>query len=228
MAVKKKSTKKETKEKGIIKNTKKAAALWAKRIRKFIFVNKVFFLSLFVVLLAGAVYYFRGYFIVATVNGHPISRYSVLRELESQGGDKILQGKITESLIRQEAKKRGIEVTNTEVVARISTIKSEFDEQGQDFDQILNMQGMSMDQFEKQIYIQLIIEKMFAEDAEISQEEVDKYIAENKDSLPLYENEEQKQTAVKDNLRQTKLVDSFQSWLQEAQGKAEIKYLFKY
>jgi len=198
------------------------------RIRSFILKNIVFFLALIVVLIAGALYYFRGYFVAATVNGEPISRYSVIRQLESQGGQEVLQGKITEALIRQEGNSRGVEVTETEIDAEIATLKSEFEAQGQDFQQILDLQGMSMDELKKQIHIQLMVEKMFSGDIDVTQEEIDQYIADYGDTLPEYENDEQMLSAVRENLEQTKLVDSFQTWLQTAQTEAEINYLFEY
>ncbi len=198
------------------------------RIRSFILKNIVFFLALVVVLIAGALYYFRGYFVAATVNGEPISRYSVIRQLESQGGQEVLQGKITEALIRQEADSRCVEVTETEIDAEIATLKSEFEAQGQDFQQILDLQGMSMDELKKQIHIQLMVEKMFSGDIDVTQEEIDQYIADYGDTLPEYENDEQMLSAVRENLEQTELVDSFQTWLQTAQTEAEINYLFEY
>ncbi len=198
------------------------------KVKNFILKNSVFFLALIVVLIAGALYYFRGYFVAATVNGQPISRYSVIRQLESQAGQEVLQGKITEALIRQEANSRGIEVTDTEIDTEIATLRSEFEAQGQDFQQILNLQGMSMDELRKQIQIQLMVEKMFSEDVDVTQEEIDQYIADYGETLPEYENDEQRLAAVRENLEQTELVDSFQAWLQTAQSNADIKYLFEY
>lgn len=198
------------------------------KVKNFILKNSVFFLALIVVLIAGALYYFRGYFVAATVNGQPISRYSVIRQLESQAGQEVLQGKITEALIRQEADSRGIEVTDTEIDTEIATLRSEFEAQGQDFQQILDLQGMSMDELRKQIQIQLMVEKMFSEDVDVTQEEIDQYIADYGETLPEYENDEQRLAAVRENLEQTELVDSFQAWLQTAQSNADIKYLFEY
>jgi len=198
------------------------------KVKNFILKNSVFFLALIVVLIAGALYYFRGYFVAATVNGQPISRYSVIRQLESQAGQEVLQGKITEALIRQEANSRGIEVTDTEIDTEIATLRSEFEAQGQDFQQILDLQGMSMDELRKQIQIQLMVEKMFSEDVDVTQEEIDQYIADYGETLPEYENDEQRLAAVRENLEQTELVDSFQAWLQTAQSNADIKYLFEY
>jgi len=198
------------------------------RARSFFLKNMIFFLAIFVVLIAGLLYLLRGYFVVATVNGEPISRYSIIRQLESQGGSEVLQGKVTEALIRQEADNRNVDITQAEIDAEVESLKSEFEAQGQNFEQILELQGMSMDQLRQQINIQLMVEKMFGDDVEVTQEEIDQYLEEFEDTLPEYESEEVKLQAVRENLEQTKLVETFQSWLQTAQTEADINYLFEY
>ena len=44
----------------------------------------------------------RGAFIAAAVNGRPISRFKVIRELEKRQGMTTLDGLITEELIKQQ------------------------------------------------------------------------------------------------------------------------------
>lgn len=210
------------------KAIKKVVLPKAKQVRSFMARNSVFFLALVVVLLAGVAYYFKGYFVVATVNGRPIYRYSVVRQLEVQGGQEVLQGKITEALIREEAARRKVEVTEPEIESKVASLQSEFQAQGQDLQQILEIQGMTMDQLKKQIKIQLIVEKMFGSEVDVTEEEVNKYLEDYGDTLPEYDNEEAKLQAVRQNLEQTELVDSFQGWLQTAQSEADIKYLFNY
>src|SRR3989344_3487745 len=49
----------------------------------------------------GLAYYFKGFFVAALVNGQPILRWSVITEVEKQGGQEVLDRKITEALIFQ-------------------------------------------------------------------------------------------------------------------------------
>ncbi|MCR4330711.1 MAG: SurA N-terminal domain-containing protein, partial [Patescibacteria group bacterium] len=53
-------------------------------------------------------FYGKGVFVAATVNGSPISRLSVVQQLEKEGGKNTLDSLITERLIESEVKKMGI------------------------------------------------------------------------------------------------------------------------
>jgi hypothetical protein len=59
-----------------------------------------------ILLLIGAAIYCKKLFIAASVDGSYISRMSVVRELEKQGGKKVLDTFITRQLIGQEARKK--------------------------------------------------------------------------------------------------------------------------
>ncbi len=67
--------------------------------------NHIFILA-GVIIAAALLYYFRSAFVAATVNGQPISRLSLVRELEKQGGKQAMDSLITKTLIDQEAKKK--------------------------------------------------------------------------------------------------------------------------
>ncbi len=66
--------------------------------------------------LAGAVliallalgFLFKEWFVVAVVNNRPITRLALDRDLEKQGGKQILESKISEMLVLDEAKKQKV------------------------------------------------------------------------------------------------------------------------
>ena len=84
------------------------------------FLTIVFILLLFL----GLVYFSRRFLIAANVNGKSISRLSVLKKLEKQGGEKILETMITGALIRQEAEKRKIIVSQKDIDAEMKKIQT--------------------------------------------------------------------------------------------------------
>ena len=75
---------------------------------------------LFIILL---LYFFKGLFIAAIVNGEPITRLSVVKELEKQSGKATLDNLITKKLILQEAKKRNVQVTKADLDSEIKKIE---------------------------------------------------------------------------------------------------------
>ena len=59
-----------------------------------------------VILILVALFFAKGIFVVATVNGSPISRLSLIQELEKQGGKQALEAIIDKKLIETELKKQ--------------------------------------------------------------------------------------------------------------------------
>ncbi len=77
-----------------------------------------------VLVIAAVLYYIKGWFFAAVVNGQPVSRLAVVNQLEKTGGKQTLDSLINQSLILQEAKKLKITVSNKEVDDEIKRIKN--------------------------------------------------------------------------------------------------------
>ena len=177
--------------------------------------------------MGGAAYFGRSLFIAAMVNGTPISRLKVISELESQAGAQTLDQLVTEVLISQEAKKRGVSVSDEEVQTEINNLRSELEGQGQNLDDLLALQGISEDVLKQQFYLQLSVEKMFADGVNVTDEQVNDYVESLGDSAPdLSEEELLSQARVQ--LEQQEMVTNFQNWLQEAKADSEINYFVNY
>ena len=76
-----------------------------------------------VILIVVALFFAKGIFVAATVNGSPISRLSVIQELEKQGGKQTLEAIIDKKLIETELSKQKVTATKDEVDAEIDKIK---------------------------------------------------------------------------------------------------------
>ncbi len=189
--------------------------------------RKVGILAVFVVLI-GLAYLLKGVVLAATVNGKPILRYSVIKTLEKQNGKDALESLVTESLILQEAQKQGISVLPKDVNEEVKKIEDRMTAQGQNLDSVLELQGMSRSDLEKQIRIQKMIEKIFADKLNVSGEEVDKYIEENKDLLPKDQDVNTLRADVLSQLKQQKLSQEFYPWLQNIKQGAKINYFVNY
>ena len=83
-----------------------------------------------VVVFAVTVYAVKSLFIVAVVNNTVITRFSLDRELEKQYGQKVLQNRVTEALIMQEAKKQKISITKEELNAEMAKVEEEIKSSG--------------------------------------------------------------------------------------------------
>ena len=107
--------------------------------------------TLVIAIILTALYFFRGLLIAATVNGQPISRFSVISALEKQSGKQTLESIIVKTLILQEAKKQNIAISKSDLDQEIKKIEAEVSSQGQNLDQLLLAQGMSRKDLTEQI-----------------------------------------------------------------------------
>lgn len=191
--------------------------------------NKILSIGFIAVLVAFVFGYFlKGYFVAALVNGRPISRLRVIRELEKRQGLATLDNIITEELIRQEARKKGISVSKADVDTEITSIEVSLKSQSQTLDEILAAQGMTRAELVKNIELQKLIEKILTDKASVTDAEVQKYIDDNKASFPEGTNMEEVKTLVRQQLIQQKVSTEFQTWVDAVKKTAKINILVKY
>lgn len=189
--------------------------------------TKIALILAFVIIVA-ALYKGKGLFVAALVNNEPITRFSVISDLEKHSGKQSLDSLITQALIAQEAKKKGISVSSSEVDAEINKVSESVKSQGQDLTSLLALQGMTMSDLRDQMKTQKMVEKLLGSEIEPSDKDIEEYIKTNKDSLPKDQSEDQIKTQVKDQLRQQNLSTKFQTWIADVKAKANIKYYVNY
>jgi parvulin-like peptidyl-prolyl isomerase len=178
---------------------------------------------LVLIIVAGSALLLKDEVIVATVNGSPVFRWTLIKELEQSSGKQILESLITEKLVYQEAAEKSVTVSAEEIEKEINDYKDSLSEQGQDLDALLEAQGMSLDSLKSRVELQMLAEKLVADKVEVTDEEVAEYIAQNGDFLPQDKSEEELEDYVKDMLIQQKSTTEIQSWITEIQDKADIK-----
>lgn len=196
--------------------TKLVAAISSKK--------RIWAIFLIILLLAVGVYFFRSLFIVATVNGQPIWRLTLIRELEKQSGKEALDTLISETLVLQEAKKQNAAVSGEEIDQEIKKLEENFSKQGQDLNQLLSTQGISREELMEEVRFQKIVEKIVGKDINVTDQEVSNYLKQNENLLPKDSNTEELKSTVKRQLEQQKMNEKIQSWIESLQDSAKIIY----
>src|SRR3989344_7105617 len=141
-------------------------------------------IAAFLALILTALFFAKGLFIAATLNGSPISRLSVIKDLEKQGGKQTLEVIITQKLINTELAKQNISVTKEEVDQEIKKIEAQVTSQGGTLKDALAQQNMTEEKLREQITIQKKLEKLLGDKIAVSDAEIDAYVSENKVSPP--------------------------------------------
>jgi parvulin-like peptidyl-prolyl isomerase len=184
-----------------------------------------FLIAAWILVIAGALYYFKGQFVVATVNGQPIFRSTLIRELEAQSGPQILDSLVLETLVRQEAAARKITVSDQEITDETKKLEAKLAAQQQNLDQLLAVQGMTRPMLKEQLRLQLMVEKMVDRNSiVVSDDEVKKYFEDNKAFLPKNIKQEELAPEVKAQLQQQKATAKTQEFFKTLQTKAKVNH----
>ena len=204
----------------------------ATQFERFGVINKVkkpkVFIPLIIIALIIVAFLFKGLFVAALVNGQPISRLSLVAELEKQGGSQVMASLINQALILQEAKKKNIEVSQKEIDDSVKEIEDSLKEQGQDLNTALTSQNLSREDFITQIKLRKIVEKLLADQVKVEDKEVNDYIEINKETLPTDLEEDELRKKVSEQLRQQKLATKSQELLANLNKDAKIQYFVNY
>ena len=157
--------------------------------------------------------------IAAIVGGKVITRFEVTQDLMKTYGKEEVENKITERLIRNELDRMNIKITDDEKNAKIEEIKKSLGE-GVNFEELLQGRGMSVDQFKDQLGLQMRVEKGLADKITVSEEEVSKYLVDNKSFITA--TGEAATLQAREAVRITKLQDEIGKWIDDLKAKASV------
>ncbi|HPS40441.1 MAG TPA: hypothetical protein PLQ50_00330 [Candidatus Woesebacteria bacterium] len=175
-------------------------------------------------LILAFVYLLKDEVIVASVNGRPITRWALIRNLEKQGASTTLRNMTTQLLIEQELQKAGIVVTDEELEADINTLDEQLSAQGQSLDDLLEAQGYTRNEIKQQLALSKGMEKLLADKITVSDDEIKAYFEENKEAIGTDVKLEDVSENIKSQLKQEKLSTEEQKWFTEIQGTANVNY----
>lgn len=162
----------------------------------------------------------KGLLVAAVVNGKPIFRWELNSVLVSRFGKQTLDGMISEALINEEARKAGVAVTQAEMDTKTKSLVESIGG-GMSIDQLLQYQGMSRADFDSQLRLQMMVEKLLGKDIKVTDEEVTNYIATASATLTATD-----EAGLKDEARQAilsqKINEKLQPWFTSLRAKANI------
>ena len=126
--------------------------------------------------------YKKEWFVAAIVNNEPITNFELLSKINKQYRQQVLNQLINEKIILQEALKRNISVTQSDLDNKIKDLEKNVGG-AETLDQLLAGQNQTRDSLKEQLKIQIIVEKLFQNQATVSAQEIDQYITQNKSML---------------------------------------------
>lgn len=214
--------------KSSVKNSPKKADVFAtaRLASKKIDAKKLIKPLIFLLILA-TVYLIKDEVIVASVNGKPITRWSLIRNLEKQNASTVLENMTLQILVEQELKKAGIKVSDEEMDAEIVKIEEQLAAQGQNLDDLLKAQGLTRATVKEQLAISKGMEMLLSDKVVVTEEEIVAYYEENKEMIGENVAFEDIKGDIENQLKQQKLSTEQQKWFAEIKKSANINY-FKF
>lgn len=182
--------------------------------------KKFFIIGAVVIAVAAILFLGKSLLLASVVNGKPIFRYQLDRELEKKYGAQELDNLVIENLISQEAQKQKINITKADIDKEIETVKKTLP-QGTDLNTALQAQGMTMEDFTKQIIIKLTAERILNPQIKVSDQEIEEFATKSASMFSSTDSAKQKVEA-ETILREQKLSDAFNTWIQDLRSKAQI------
>lgn len=180
------------------------------------------------VVLGLALYFFKSVFVAAWVNGTPISRIALIKQLEKQAGKQTLDGLIDKALILQEGKKSGVNVGAQTLADEVKKIEESLKTQGLELDKALAERGQTREDLNEQIRIQKIIETILGKNITVTEEDLKTYFDSNKEAFAKGAKLEDVKTQIRDQVIQSKLYSEYQKWIVDLRNKAKIYYFVNF
>jgi len=183
-----------------------------------------------IILLLGVILFVnRSLFMAALVNGQPVSRLEIVNELETQYGAGVLNRLIDKSLLLQEAQKRNVTATDEDIAAKRKEIIQQVSGGNEEnFKQVLEAQGLTDEEFSKELKIQILAEKMLGDEVKVTDEEINNFIKSNPDLAEGAQNQEEARKQIGEQLKQQKLQTQYASFIEKLRTEANIVRLVNY
>lgn len=185
-------------------------------------------LAIIVIVLVLAIYIGKSLFVAALVNGQPVSRLAIIHDLEKQSGKAALDAVITRMLVFQEAQKKNITASEKDIDSEISRIRSQFQAQGQNLDQLLATQGLTKEKFRDEVKVQILVTKILGNQVKVTDKEFNDFLDKNKDLLANEKDQNVAKTSLRQQMEQQKLAQKYQEWIVTVKKNAKVTTFVNY
>ena len=193
-----------------------------------IITRKYLYAVVIVLAVIGLLFTASRFWVIAWVDNKPVTKFELYSVLESRDAGKTSEELIVNALVKSEGSKQRQSVGDADIAAEIKKIE---DNQGgaEQLDQILSIRGLTREDFIKLVSQQLLIQKLFGKEVNITEEDVDKYIETEKASLdpkvlasPESSEAARMREGIKEQLKWDKVNEGYNNWLQEALQSSRV------
>ena len=162
----------------------------------------------------------KGLIVAGMVNGKPIFRWELNKVLVSRFGKQTLESIISERLIADAAVKAGVTVTQQDIEAKESEIVAGLAGDVK-LEELLSLQGLTKEDFDSQIKLQLTVERLLSKDVAVGEEDIMSFIETNRSTLTATDEAGLREEA-RQALTSQQVSEKIQPWFTELKDGATI------
>lgn len=162
----------------------------------------------------------KGLIFAAVVNGRPIFRSYLSKTLVNRFGKQTLDNMITVELIQEEARKQRVTAAKSDIDAKEKEILESFGGKVT-LEDLLKYQGMTKEDFDEQLRVQILLSKLLGKDVTVTDAEIADFLVKNKATLQATDEAELKDEA-RNALINQKVSEKIQPWITDIRQKAKI------
>lgn len=191
-------------------------------------IRKLYVIIVLALIAAGLLLYAgRGLFVVALINGQPLTRVGVAAELEKMYGTQAMDFLIVKNLVEQEAEKKRVSVTDEEVEKELKKNEEILKANQQTLEQFLQFRGINMYQYTEGLRLQLLAKKILGE-VKVTDKQITDYIAQNEERFTTIENDAEKKKIAKEELVSNEMGSKINEWVSKVRADAKVTTIHEY
>jgi hypothetical protein len=179
-----------------------------------------FIIALIIIVVGVFAWYNKGLFVAGNINGHIVTTPSFYNSLVKADGSQVFDSVVQETLVKQEASKKKITASKAEIDKKVADLEKNLGGK-ENLDVALTQNNTTMDQLRKQLEMQILVEKILADQIKVTDAEITKYINDNKATNPSITHAQ-----ASDQVKNQKLNDKFTTWYANLKSKAKIYKFF--
>ena len=124
--------------------------------------------------------------------------------------------------------KKNIVISQEDLDSKIQEFDDIYKEQGSSFEEVLKLQGLTKSFAESKIKLEIMKERLVEDNIEISDEEIDEIFEQELENKPEELSDEEFKNQIRKEIRIQQLGFEIQTYMQDLQGQADIRYYKEY
>ena len=184
--------------------------------------NKTLTYALIALAIGLLTYKYGPWVVPALVNNVPVTRMEIASRLEKSYGAQALDDLVNEKILDQAIAKSNVSIDEAKLKDQIKALESQFEATG-GLDEALKQRGLSRKELEKQIRTQLAVEIILADKINTSDDEIKTQYTAGAATLYKDKKLEEVSASIAEELKASKLRDSFLAWFEGIKKDAKVK-----